>query len=115
MQTYVRFGKMEITAAQAMKNAKEDKKAADALAKAEFETKKKIIALEKELLVSKIDFMLLNAVAGSKEEENLLNQKRIIGEMSDMRIATAQKEYDLALATNKSALLLDSSRPSNLG
>ena len=101
MESFVRTGKMEISLAQQVKNISDDRKAADKLAKEEFKVKKRIIELETELLVAKIDFQLLDENLTQKQRDNLINQKTIINDMSTLRIKTATKERDLALETNK--------------
>ena len=101
MQSFLAYGKMEIGLVNTAKNIAEDRKAADTLAKAEFKTKKRIIQLETELLVAKIDFQLLNENLTDKQVANLKQQKTIITSMSSMRVKTAEKERDLALETNK--------------
>ena len=101
LESFLAYGKMEVGLVNTAKNIAEDRKAADKLAKAEFETKKKIIALETELLVAKIDFQLLDANLSDEQEANLERQRGIITSMSSMRIKTAEKERDLALETNK--------------
>lgn len=99
--TFIKTGKFEVSLADQFKNIESDRKSADALAQAEFTLKVQIIALEHELLVAKIDFMLLAAKKGSDEETNLLKQRGIISSMSGMQIQTAEKQFKLALATNK--------------
>ena len=99
-QSFLEYGKLEVGLVNTAKNIAKDREAADKLAKAEFETKKQIIRLEKELLVAKIDFQLLDENLTKKQEDNLIKQRDIIKEMSTMRETTAQKEFNLAKATN---------------
>ena len=99
--TFIKTGKFEVSLKDQFKNIESDRKSADALAQAEFRLKVQIIALEHELLVSKIDFLLLNKNLEQDQIDNLTKQRGIISTMSGMQIQTAEKQYNLALATNK--------------
>jgi len=101
MDSFLQYGKLEVGLVDAAKNIAKDREAADALASAEFGIKTAIIGMEHELLVAKIDFQLLNKNLSDDEVANLTRQKTLIGSMTKMKVDTAQKEYDLALATNK--------------
>ena len=100
MKSFTAYGKMEVGLVDAVKNIAADRKAADNLAQQEFNIKIQIIAMEHELLVAKIDFMLLDDKFSEKQKENLEKQRDTITAMSAMKITTAQKELDLAKATN---------------
>lgn len=101
MKSFTAYGKMEVGLVDAAKNIAEDKKLADEMAMKERDMKQTIIAMEHELLIAKIDFQMLAVDVGSKEYENLQNQKDIITQMTGMKLETARKEFELALATNK--------------
>ncbi len=101
MDSFLQYGKLEVGLVDAAKNIAKDREAADTLANAEFGIKTAIIGMEHELLVAKIDFQLLNKNLSEQEVTNLERQKTVIGSMTKMKVDTAQKEYELALATNK--------------
>ena len=99
--TFIKTGKFEVSLADQFKNIEADRKSADALAQAEYTLKVLIIGLEEELLIAKIDFMLMNKNLEEDQRTNLKAQRGIIQSMSGMQLQTAEKQYNLALATNK--------------
>ena len=99
--TFIKTGKFEVGLADQFKNIEADRQSADALAQAEYTLKVLIIGLEEELLIAKIDFMLMNKNLEEDQRTNLKAQRGIIQSMSGMQLQTAEKQYNLALATNK--------------
>ncbi|MAK42169.1 MAG: hypothetical protein CL997_05745 [Euryarchaeota archaeon] len=100
LQSYMKTGKFQITAAQAFENAKKDEERALQIAEAEATIKKQVIELENMLILKKIDLALLGVKAGSIEEENLLEQKRIIESMMLIKKQT----IDMELKASKAAI-----------
>ena len=102
LQSYMKTGKFQITAAQAFENAKKDETKALQIAQAEATIKKQVIELENMLILKKIDLALLGVKAGSVEEQNLLDQKRIIEDMMKIKKDTIDLELKASQAAIKS-------------
>jgi len=100
LQSYMKTGKFQITAAQAFENAKKDEQRALQIAEAEATLKKQVIELENMLILKKIDLALLGVKAGSVEQQNLLEQKRIIESMMQIKKDT----IDMELRASKAAI-----------
>ena len=105
METFILYGRMEVSMAQRVANIAEDRKLAEEAATAELSIKQQIIAMEHELLIAKIDFQMIGLDVGSKEYKNLEKQKGIIQKMSVMKLNTAMMEWDLARKTAKERMM----------